>query len=97
MNPNPISQTATGMQMVFKATMELYEGYFQALEAALNATPDSDMQRVTKLRDLVQEAEEALEHDLGIFEKAVSLDAEGLNNMQDELKIASIHKQLQNG
>lgn len=95
MTSNLISQTASDIQILYKASMELYEAYFKALEEAVEA--NTDLERAHQLDQLAQEAEAALEHDLGIFEKAVSLDEEGLNNMQDELKIATLHKQLQNG
>lgn len=95
MNSNLTDETVFGLNVVYKATMELYENYFQTLEAAIKATPDSDVEKLKALNALVQEAEEALEADLAVFEKVVSTDMEGLMKMQDELKIQSIYKKLQ--
>jgi hypothetical protein len=94
MDSNLINQTAYDLNVVYKATMELYENYFQTLDAALKATPDSEIERLQKLNALVQEANDALQHDLAIFDKAISSDAEAIMSMQDELKIQSIYNKL---
>lgn len=83
------------MEVLYKTTMELYESYFTMLEAALQTTPDTDVDRINELNELAQEANEALESDMAVFDKAISMDAEALASMQDELKIADIYKKLQ--
>jgi len=95
MDSNQIAEIALGMEVVYKATMELYEGYFTALKAAIDNTPNEEVDKLNELNALALEAEEALEHDLGIFEKALAMDAEELAGVQDELKIQSIYNKLQ--
>jgi len=94
MNNQAIQDAVMGMEVVFKATMELYEEYFKTLEAAIINTPDSELERIIELRDLTQEAEEALEADLALFEKVAAMDAEELLGMQEELKIQTLHNKL---
>ncbi len=83
------------MEVLYKTTMELYEEYFKMLEVAIEKTPTTDVARLTELNDLVQEGQEALQHDMAIFDKAVATDIESLANMQDKLKIEDIYKKLQ--
>ena len=94
MNSKLIEETASGLEMIFKATMELYENYFKALEAAIQITPNSEVGKLTELNALAKEGQEALEADLAIFDKAVSTDAEGLVEVQDKLKMQSIYNKL---
>lgn len=94
MDSNQIQQTAWELAVIYKATVELYQSYFQTLEVAIQKTPDSEVARLTELNELVQEAKEAMEHDLAIFDKAVSMDMEALAGMQDELKIQAIYNKL---
>jgi len=96
MNSNLIEETAWGVQVVYKATMELYENYFMALEAALKVAPESDVEKINRLNALIEEANEALQNDLAVFDKIIASDAEGLLNIQDELRIQSIYNKLQN-
>lgn len=94
MNSNLTDETIWGLNVLYKATMELYESYFTALEAALEKTPDSNTERLKELNALVQEANQALQDDLAVFEKAITADSESLMKMQDELKIQSIYNKL---
>lgn len=94
MDNQAIQDAVMGMEVVFKATMELYEEYFKTLEAAIINTPDSELERIVELRDLTQEAEEALEADLALFEKIAAMDAEELLGMQEELKIQALQNKL---
>ena len=94
MDSKLIEETFFGLAVIYKATMELYENYFKTLEAALKATPDSEIEKLKKLNDLIQEANEAMEYDLGVFEKALSSDMEDMMKMEDELKIQAIYKNL---
>lgn len=95
MDPNPITETVTAMQVIYKATIELYESYFDMLEVAIQKTPTSEVDKLNELHDLAKEGEEALQDDLAVFDKVISMDAESLEGMQDELKIQSIYKKLQ--
>ena len=94
MDSKLIQETALGIEMLFKATIELYEKYFKALETAIEITPTSEVGKLTELNALVKEGQAALEADLAIFDKVVSTDAEGLTKLEDELKIQSIYDKL---
>ncbi|MBU0706035.1 hypothetical protein KJ657_04215 [Patescibacteria group bacterium] len=91
---NPVQQTLWDMEVLYKTTMELYESYFTMLEAAIENTPDTDIDRINELNSLVQEANEALQADMAVFDKVVSTDVEALMSIQDELKIQSIYDKL---
>lgn len=95
MDHQQIQQTMFGMEVLYKATIELYQSYFEALEAAINKTPASDTEKLAELHVLAEEGKQALEDDMALFEKTLSMDAEAINSMQDELKIQSIYKKLQ--
>ena len=94
MNLNPVQQTLQDVETLFKTTMELYESYFRLLEAAIQKTPESEADRINELYALAKEAEEALQADMAVFDKAVSTDLESLASIQDELKIKSIYDKL---
>ena len=95
MNLNPAQQILWDMEVLYKTTMELYESYFTMLEVAMQKTPTTDVDRINELNALIEEANEALQADMAVFEKAVSMDSETLAGMQEELKIADIYKKLQ--
>lgn len=95
MNLNPIQQTLWDMEVLYKTTMELYENYFRMLEAAIEKTPESETNKLSELHALAEEAQEALQADIAVFDKTLSMDTESIASMQDELKIADIYKKLQ--
>ena len=82
------------METLYEATVELYESYFKALAALIEQTPNTELDKLNQLNLLAEEAEEALQFDLGIFDKAISMDAESAAGMKDELKIQSIYDNL---
>lgn len=94
MNLSPVQQTAQDMETLYKATIDLYENYFKALEALINEVPESESEKLQALSQLVGEAEEALQADLAIFDKAISMDAEDIAGRKDDLQIQSIYDKL---
>jgi len=95
MNLNPAQQILWDMEVLYKTTIELYESYFKMLEAAIEKTPDSEVAKLNELYELAREGQEALEADMAFFDKAVSMDAESLANVQEKLQIESLYKKLQ--
>ncbi|MBN2306513.1 hypothetical protein JXD20_00850 [Candidatus Peregrinibacteria bacterium] len=95
MNLAPAVQTLAEMERLYKSTMELYESYFEMLKVAAQNTPDSEVNKMALLNQLVEEATEALQTDLNSFEKAIATDAESLAGLKDQLKIQDIYKKLQ--
>ena len=96
MNLNPIEKTAQDMEALYQATMDLYDNYFRALTALIEQTPNDDVGKLIELNNLAREAESALQTDMSIFDKAISMDAEGLASMKDALQIQSIQNKLKN-
>ncbi|RLB93001.1 MAG: hypothetical protein DRH76_10690 [Deltaproteobacteria bacterium] len=94
MNLNPAQQILWDMEVLYKTTMELYENYFTMLEVAIEKTPTTDVARLTELNDLVQEGQEALQHDMDVFNKAIDSDFETITNMDETLKIEELHNKL---
>jgi len=94
MNNTSIQQTLADVEALYKATMELYQSFFQMLEAAINRTPDTDIEKLSQLNALAKEAQEALQADIALFDNALASDHEALNKLNEELKIQSIYEQL---
>jgi len=94
MNSNTTLNTINGIEVLYKATMELYQTFFETLEATLANTKDDDSKRLIELHTLAKEAKEALDYDLAIFDKAIYLDVESMRNVEDELKIQTLHNKL---
>ena len=82
------------MEVLYKTTMEMYESYFTMLEIAMQKTPTTDVEGINELNALIEEGNEALQADMAVFDKAISMDAEGLAGLQDELRIAEIYNKL---
>jgi len=95
MNLNPTQQVLWDMEVLYKTTMELYKNFFKMLEAVIEKTPESEIEKLKELNALAEEAKEGLEADLALFDKTLSMDTEALANMQDKLKIEDIYNKLQ--
>lgn len=94
MNTSSIQQTLANVEALYKATMELYESFFMMLEAAINRISDSEVDKLVQLNALAKEAEEYLQADIAVFDKAISGDHEALNKLNEALKINSIYEKL---
>lgn len=94
MNLNPVQQTAKDIETLYQATIDLYDNYFRALAALIEKTPESEIDKLVELNELAREAEEAMQADLAVFDKAVSTDAESVAGMKDDLQIQSIYDKL---
>ncbi len=94
MNLNSVQQTVSDIQALYEATVTLYESYFLALEALVQKTPDTEIEKLKQLNTLAEEANEAMQADLAIFDKAVSMDAENVQKMQEQLQIQALYGKL---
>ncbi len=87
-------QTLADVEELYKATMELYQNYFEMLKVAIQNTPETEVDKLNKLNALAKEGEESLQSDMAVFDKALATDTESLTGIQDELKIQSIYNKL---
>ncbi len=90
-----MTQVAIDAEELYKIVMNLYWTYLENLEKYIEAIPDSEIEILNDLNQHMQEVQSALEHDIGVFEKAVHEDLESIQVVKDRLKIDSIYKKLQ--
>ena len=95
MNMNSTVQTLDKVEELYKATMAMYESYFEMLRVVVEKTPDSETEKLARIAALVDKANESLQADQDMFEKAISTDAEAITGLKDNLKIQNIYKKLQ--
>ena len=95
MDINQITQTAQDAETLFKLIMNLYWTYLEGLETYIKSIPETETEILKDLYQHMQEVQNALEHDIGIFEDAIQSDTENLHQLQDQLKIDTIYKSLQ--
>jgi len=96
MNKSQITQTATEAEELYKIVMNLYWTYLNTLETYVQNIPETETGILNELNKEMQEVQSALEHDIGVFEKAIQSDTEGLHQLKDKLKIDSIYENLKN-
>ena len=60
----------------------------------MQALPDDATDLLEELLEMMQEAHDALEHDMNVFDEALQTDLEDLQGIKDQLKIQSITKKL---
>ena len=89
-----ITAKAKNAEELFKMIMNLYWTYLNALESYIQQIPETETDILNELILHMDEVQTALEHDVGIFQKAVNSDMEDLQTIQDQLKIDTIQKKL---
>ncbi len=87
---------AAEAEALLKTVTHLYAEYLSTLEALIEKVPDTEIETLRDLNAHLKEVHESLEHDLRLFDEAVSLDREELNRFQDQLKIKTLYDQLKN-
>ena len=95
MDEKQIVQIGKSAQEFLDVIMNLYWTHLQTLEAYIKRVPATETDTLIQLNEYVNEIQTAMEHDLGLFDKAISTDKEALRGIQDKLKINEIYKQLQ--
>lgn len=89
-----ITATAKGVEELFKMIMNLYWTYLNMLEDYIKKIPETETDVLNELLAHMNEVQNALEHDIGVFQKAIDSDSEDLQKVQDQLKIDVIQKKL---
>jgi hypothetical protein len=92
-----ITKTAEDAKELFDTIMNLYMEYLNALEALVPKIPDNETEMLKELYIHIGEVQDALDHDISVFQKAVNSDEEDIHKIKDNLKIGDIYKTLQIG
>ena len=87
MDNNQIIQTATAAEELLTIIINLYSAHLNALEAYIEKIPENETEVLTDFYNHVSEVQSAMEHDIGLFDKAVNIDNESLHSIKDKLKI----------
>lgn len=89
-----VTKTAKNAEELFKLIMNMYWTYLNALETFAERIPETETAVLSELVDHMKEVQAALEHDISIFQKAISSDIEDLHKVSDQLKINTIYQKL---
>ena len=82
------------MGELFETIMKVYWAQLNALEVYINKIPDTEVALLEEMNELVLEVQASLEHDIGVFTKAINEDSENIHGIQDKLKINDIYEKL---
>ena len=88
------SKTAQDSEQLFKLIMKLYWTHISSLEEYMQNIPETDVEKVSLLNAHMKEVQSALEHDISIFEVAADNGLEDVHQIQDQLKVGQIYKNL---
>ena len=94
MEKSQITQIAKDAEELFKTIMNLYWTYLEGLEKYIQNVPETETKLLNYLDQHMQEVQEALEHDIEVFDKAIQSDSEDLHQIQDKLKVDTIYQKL---
>ena len=82
------------MEELFETIMKIYWAQLNALEVYINKIPDTEEVLLEEMNELLLDVQASMEHDIGVFTKAINEDSENLNSIQDKLKINDIYEKL---
>lgn len=82
------------MEELFEIIMKMYWEQLNALEIYINKIPDTEETLLEEMNELLLDVQASMEHDIGIFTKAINSDSENLHSIQDKLKISDIYEKL---
>ncbi len=94
MDKSKITQTVNDAEILFKTIMNLYWSYLDSLEKIIQRIPESETEILNDFYQHIQEVQNALDHDISVFQKALNSDMEDLHQIKDKLKIDDIYKKL---
>ncbi len=94
MENNTIIQTTKAMEELFEIIMKMYWEQLNTLEIYINKIPDTEEALLGEMNELLLDIKASMEHDIGIFTKAINSDAEDLHGIQDKLRINDIYSKL---
>ena len=88
-------QTAKGIEVLYEEVMKFYWEYINALEEYAKQLPDNEMELLQSISAHMDDVMQAMEHDIAVFDKAVSQDLEEVKSIQENLEVNKIRNQLQ--
>ena len=94
MEKTQITQTTKDAEDLFKTIMSLYWTYLEGLEKYIQNVPETEAKLLSDLNQHMQEVQDALEHDIAVFDEAIHSDVEDLHKLQDKLKVDTIYQKL---
>ena len=94
MENNTIIKTTKELEELFETIMKVYWAELNTLEVYINKIPDTEEALLDEMNELMSEVQASLEHDIGIFTKAINEDSVSLRNIQDKLKVNDIYEKL---
>ncbi len=94
MNKTQVKQVVQSVENLYKDVMGLYWAYINFLEALAKRTPDEEVDTLMEIHEHIKEIQSAMQHDMGVFEKAMDSDMEEGSKVQEDLKIQDIYKKL---
>ena len=94
MDKSQITKTANDASELCKTIMRLYWAYLENLEKVIKSVPEDQTDVLNDLLKHMNEVQVSLEHDIGIFEKALQEDLDNVQEFEDSLKINSIYNFL---
>lgn len=81
---------------LFEEVMKVYWVYLDELEKMIAAADPQNEQMIHVLNQQIEEIQQAIIHDIDVFEKAAEKDIESVHQIKDQLKMNEIYKQLNN-
>ncbi|MBN2087398.1 hypothetical protein JW758_03555 [Candidatus Peregrinibacteria bacterium] len=94
MDKNSILQTSKELEELFETVMKVYWEQLKTIEVYINKIPNSEEALLDEMNNLLLEVQTSMEHDIGIFSKAINQDAENIHSIQDKLKVNDIYDKL---
>lgn len=89
-----IKATVKDAEALFKTIMRLYWDYLNELERFLKTIPEDAVSVIEEINLHIQDVQVAMEHDIGLFQKATDGDMEDIGRFAEQLKIQEIYKKL---
>jgi hypothetical protein len=94
MDNKQIHETAKDLEELFRLVMKMYWDYLGVLDKYIQQTPGTETALLKEITEHVNEVQAALDHDIGIFQKAIDSDTEDLHGTRDQLQISAIYQKL---
>jgi len=89
-----ITKATEDVKKLFEMIMNFYWNYMESLENFMKTVPDTDTVTLNEMVEHMGEVQEALKHDISIFQKAIDSDMEDVQGVKDQLKINTIQDKL---
>ncbi|MFH0820850.1 MAG: hypothetical protein V1908_03685 [Candidatus Peregrinibacteria bacterium] len=83
------------LNRLLNTVMKLYHHYLDLLERYIESIPETETKLLMELEEHLQEVQEALNHDMNLFDEAVAAEENlDIRQLKEQLKINAIYQQL---